>query len=82
MLVDAGSSTSKLEQETNEKEANYDEKHTKINPHSKPRKQKFYNEHHTAPGEDLEVAQDLSQSPFCSAGDQLRLLTIGPRAGE
>lgn len=29
MLVDAGSATSKLEQETNEKEANNDKKHIK-----------------------------------------------------
>lgn len=32
MLVDAGSATSKLEQETNEKEANNDKKHIKKNP--------------------------------------------------
>lgn len=32
MLVDAGSATSKLEQETNEKEANNDKKHIKKKP--------------------------------------------------
>lgn len=35
MLVDTESAASKLEQETKEKGANYDEKHTKTNPDSK-----------------------------------------------
>lgn len=42
MLVDAGSATSKLEQETNEKEANNDKKHIKKTPDSRWRRQKFY----------------------------------------
>lgn len=49
MVVDAGSATSKLEQETNEKEANNDEKHK-----NKPRLET----------EEAEILQLTSQSSW------------------